>query len=574
MATVGSFSKGSVNNGAVKEVSFTFTNNIEDFVGSAANQDGRISETETDDVNIDFNEITEPDKFANAVGYIEPEKPSLLDRVGATICVFATSVLSGVGDVVEGVVDGGLWVISLGAEGLGAITGAEVCTDFASTLREAIAYDVVGEANKAFYENTEFGQKVNEASFMEYDSAAAQGIRKASKSAAEIAMATVTGGAGAMVLTGLEYAGSTAEKKYSAREDGDYSFQFKDEVMIGLAGATGAIKGKANTALGIGYKNLFHDIGEYGLPEMAKTIVHDVVNVEFFKTAFKHTYTGLTGVANWTNVGFHALDDVRQYVFGEKEFDFKNVATDVAEEAWYMFQTMVVKEFNNYVKAPHTYRDLTDEEAFNEYFRMKDKGGFSYISNYTKEQQIQFYNFLKEQPNANENIADMFKGLSTKDADILLRNLSDGGREQEICKILADDLFKEYGKNISYENLANYGGNFQKYIFLNLPEESRNIITEEMGKKLSYGILPIDELRAIFDPSDSSTKTAVEDIFNHVDGELLSYFKNKYEFSDTVHELVSWYDEQGKYIKKEIQTVSQNWDQIEALMKSLGLELG
>ena len=354
---IGSFNKSSIGSGQVTSKTISFTNQIENHVGRAAGEDGRIASTDVIDFDVMINEIEEPDKFANAVGYIPPEKPGFLESIGATLVVGFTSVLSGLGDIVEGVADGVLWVASLGAEALGEITGCEVCKDAASTLRQVIAYDVVGEANKALYGEGGILQGVNDASYMKYDSAAAQGIRKASKAVGEIALSAVTGGTAAMVIGGLEYAGAAAQTKYAAREDGDYSFHLKDELGIAAAGVGGALKGKANAALGKGYMDIFKANGFSG---GLSQIWHDVGNVNFVKTAFKNAYTGKASVINWINTGSSMAPDVVGYITGTRDFNLKNVLGTVWTGASYAGKTALLSEYNNYIKNPHTYGSLAD----------------------------------------------------------------------------------------------------------------------------------------------------------------------------------------------------------------------
>ncbi len=543
---IGSFNKSSIGSGQVTSKTISFTNQIENHVGRAAGEDGRIASTDVIDFDVMINEIEEPDKFANAVGYIPPEKPGFLESIGATLVVGFTSVLSGLGDIVEGVADGVLWVASLGAEALGEITGCEVCKDAASTLRQVIAYDVVGEANKALYGEGGILQGVNDASYMKYDSAAAQGIRKASKAVGEIALSAVTGGTAAMVIGGLEYAGAAAQTKYAAREDGDYSFHLKDELGIAAAGVGGALKGKANAALGKGYMDIFKANGFSG---GLSQIWHDVGNVRFIQTAFKNAYTGKASVINWINTGSSMAPDVVGYITGTRDFNLKNVLGTVWTGASYAGQTALLSEYNNYIKNPHTYGSLADPNVLeNEIKRLKEND-YKTIAGYTKEQQIQLMGEIKKDP---EKVQALFSNIKAKDADKLFKNISDGTTEKEIAATLAEAL-KGKG-DIKLADLAQYGGNFQKYIYGNLDPTTQKALCESIAREYSEtSILKMGpeliKIRTLFDPTDPKNINGLEEIWNNMAPGVKATFGSKFiTFYNFIHESVNWYDETGKLI--------------------------
>lgn len=87
--------------------------------------------------------------------------------------------------------------------------------------------DRVGDANRNFYENTEFGKWINENSNLKYDSAGAQSIQTATEFAGKLVLATaatVASGGAAAAAIGAVYGIGKAGEKYTQsvdRENGD-----------------------------------------------------------------------------------------------------------------------------------------------------------------------------------------------------------------------------------------------------------------------------------------------------------------------------------------------------------------
>jgi len=239
--------RSGIQGGSVTAKSISFTNNIERFVGRSSNSEGRIAATDVIDFDIDLGEIEEPEKFANAVGYIEPERLAWYERAAATICVGFTSIVSGVADVVESVVDGGAYLVA----GAMSLVGAD---DAANSVREFIQTSWVDEANKAFYEGTEIGRNINQASVMAYDSDAAMGIRntsaKVTKFVAETAL-TMVPGAGPVLAASfgaLSAMGEASENVYVTK--GIDNVGLADNVRILASGVGGAIEGYSAGQMG------------------------------------------------------------------------------------------------------------------------------------------------------------------------------------------------------------------------------------------------------------------------------------------------------------------------------------
>lgn len=82
--------------------------------------------------------------------------------------------------------------------------------------------DLVGEANKNYYENNPYGKRINEISNLKYDSAGAKAIQNAGEFTTKVVAATAatvaTGGAGAVVI-GAFYGGGKAAEDYAQSVD-------------------------------------------------------------------------------------------------------------------------------------------------------------------------------------------------------------------------------------------------------------------------------------------------------------------------------------------------------------------
>ncbi|MBQ8206669.1 MAG: hypothetical protein IJZ77_04330, partial [Bacilli bacterium] len=179
------------------------TTNFEEYQETNANAKNERSAKYND--SLDLNEFVEESKTPSQ------EEPPIYQQVGATVAVGATSILSGVLDVGESLLDGVVWCGSTIASWFGADT---------TKAKEFISKDLVSEANEVFYENTELGRNINDASYMKYDSETAQGIREVSEGVTTFVAATATGGgaltAGLGVLSGV---GNKSEEVYQKTTD-------------------------------------------------------------------------------------------------------------------------------------------------------------------------------------------------------------------------------------------------------------------------------------------------------------------------------------------------------------------
>lgn len=248
------------------------------------------------DDNNGFFHPNKEEEIENAILKLEkelgtPHKPDgwekfsdTVESVGATVVVGATSVVSGGVDLVESAVDGVIWAggtcVSGVAEGLDFL-GVEGAGDFAKSVEnwtmDTIAYDVTGELNKAFYENTSVGQAINDASYMKYDSELAQGIQNFTSDAVLAVGATAatvaTGGAAAplFVVGFAAGAGESAEKKFQDTENRDFWGSAGEIALDGtIKGVSTVATGKAGASLYNGVKTL-HSIGFDGAKAVAKS---------------------------------------------------------------------------------------------------------------------------------------------------------------------------------------------------------------------------------------------------------------------------------------------------------------
>ena len=172
---------------------------------------------------------------------------NFIKKCGATLAVGAVSVLSGAGDAVESVIDGGAWVVSKASSMVGDVTGIESFNDFSEKLDEKIAVDVVGNINEDFYSG--IGKNIEEESWLKHDSDVAETIRSISKTGTMMVASTLLTPAagfakGAYLLGAVSGFGDSAEKTY--QEHGT-DVSVGREILTGLAGA---VNGLSTVALG------------------------------------------------------------------------------------------------------------------------------------------------------------------------------------------------------------------------------------------------------------------------------------------------------------------------------------
>lgn len=257
-----------------KELSNSASNELSLDLSDFLEQSTSVSEEIFIDESMDIKQVEIP------VKKIEESKPwyeKVFDAVasaGATVVVGTTSLISGVAEVGEHIVDGGAYVVS----GTASLLGAE---EFSTDVKEFIATDWVDEANVAFYENTNIGQSINDKSAMEYDSEAAQTIKNITESATVMAASTAatvcTGGTASILLptvTGFAYGtGNAAEDTYAANGTDTSGMQ---DLLIFANGGFSALSWYTTGNLGKGFVEVGKGMAEASvqevLAEMAKGI--------------------------------------------------------------------------------------------------------------------------------------------------------------------------------------------------------------------------------------------------------------------------------------------------------------
>lgn len=171
----------------------------------------------------------------------------LLEETGATAVVAVTSTLSGILKVGEHVVDG---LDVVGADVISLYWGLQGRFDKVDEIQEKsldfIRRDLVGEANKKFYEDTEAGRKINSKSKFTYDSNTAKAITGASEFATKIVAATaltMVGGPLAAPVVGFVAGVGESGERYAqtvnreAGEKYDVGKAIRKEALGGVIGA-------------------------------------------------------------------------------------------------------------------------------------------------------------------------------------------------------------------------------------------------------------------------------------------------------------------------------------------------
>ena len=282
--------------------------------------------------------------------------------IGSTAAVVGTSVVSGIANIGEGIVDGLAWtggkIVEGGSWLVGKVAGlfskdAEESVmnwreEAKTGVKEFIATDWVGEANKAFYENTDIGRAINENSYLKYDSEIAQGISGATETIGKIALATAatigTGGAAAPLALGFLFGtGTRAEKLYQENTNTTGA----QELGIFISGLGEAANWYAQGKLGEGAVGLFNVIKNTGLKQTGALAINGVKSlIGNIKTnGIGNTLKGMLGSTkvssmmaadNLADSAGIIGDNTSRWLTGEEEFNLGNVAKAGGEllSAW------------------------------------------------------------------------------------------------------------------------------------------------------------------------------------------------------------------------------------------------
>lgn len=266
-----------------------------------------------------------------------------LEILESSAAVIGTSIVSGIAGLNEDLVDGVLWLGTAAVTGIATLCGEKEWAESAQNkMMDVISYDVVGEANKIFYENTSMGRQINEKSLIKYDSEVAQTIQNVSTKVTEFAAATAltiaTGGAAAPVAalivggTGfLVGAGDKAQENFS-QEDRDF---WGDSGEITIAGVIKAVEFYSEGKMGAGMIEAAGAIKSAGgvtnFFKNMKTVLSNgessLFTKETLKNGFKATFKDMDTYMDSIGAAFNNITyDSENGI----QIDWKGLATETA----------------------------------------------------------------------------------------------------------------------------------------------------------------------------------------------------------------------------------------------------
>ena len=196
-----------------------------------------IQKVETNTENIDLNSyLPNKEDIKQATDILG----DLVKSTAAGSVVSKAKMTAGLYDIIEHVVDGVIWTGGKVVEGVTYALGSSNNEEYNKKIlswrekekqfvKDVIAEDVVGHIEDAVF-NTQIGKKINDASYMKYDSKQANTIENTTKIGGEIAAATAatiaTGGAASPTLLAVtgsigfaEGAGIQAQKTYQQNKN-------------------------------------------------------------------------------------------------------------------------------------------------------------------------------------------------------------------------------------------------------------------------------------------------------------------------------------------------------------------
>ncbi len=245
--------------------------------------------------------------------YYETTRDFEIGQAAANVVIF-TSIISGVLDVGEGLLDGVVWATSTVASWFGVDT---------SNAKLFISRDLVGEANEDFYKNTEIGRTINNNSFIKYDSEFSQDLRAASKKvttfAVTTALAVTTGGATAPFAIGLVNGiGDAAESTYKKEL---FDTTALEEWLVLGSGILTGFSWMATGKLGQGHIRLAKDCISKGLEVIVPQMLRDVFKKDYLIVKLKELLFTQKGRGIYLSASLMTANDVVPYLTEEKDFD-------------------------------------------------------------------------------------------------------------------------------------------------------------------------------------------------------------------------------------------------------------
>ena len=437
-------------------------------------------------------------KIAKGVRWFIKEVVNVIDVVESTKTVITTSVLSAVGNIFEAIViDGYLGYIIAGKLDF---IGAD---NLANELRKFAARDLVGEANKWFYEETDRGKHINEKSLIKYDSAIAKGVTTFTELTVVIAAAAVvevfTGGTATpailAVFGGLGFlkgAGDQAEGAYQEKLEAgieDLSLGAIDNLKVIGRGGLEALSWvfKAKAGVGIGQMIEAAKVSSWG--EVLTLVKNDFLSEKNLKMMFSKGNV----IMNAIGAGFQSSPQIMKVVQKARvgELESKDVAFLVVELIGYFGLNTVTDGLRNVTSgfiSPKKAKMLADN-------LIKGKKGAS-LAKFLQE----YNDSSVERIISNLNGSDVYthiQKLDSEDITKILNMLNDSQKGDFAVKASFEFLKTDGSKLLSLDDLGKYGDEMQEQIF-------NQIVYRVVNKE---DVLSLDDVKKVCD----------EDLFKKID---------------------------------------------------------
>lgn len=282
----------------------------------------------------------------------------------ATKAVVATSVVSGIANIGEGIADGLTWTGGKIVEGGSWVAGKVVgwfSDDAESAVMEwretakqdikvFIGTDWVGLANQKFYEETELGRRINEKSAIKYNSEIAQSITSVTETAGKFALATAAtcipgvGAVAAPLILG--FTSGVGEQSETLYKDNPNTTGTQ-ELGIFVSGLGEAANWYAMGKLGKSGLDFANIVKQTGLKNTGALLINGAKNIfsniqnngisNTLKGIFKSSKaTSLIAADNLSDSVGIIGDNVSDWLIGNEKFTF-NSALDAVKElglAW------------------------------------------------------------------------------------------------------------------------------------------------------------------------------------------------------------------------------------------------
>ena len=303
-----------------------------------------INQTNYEIETIDFLDVTnieekkEENSFLNELG-----------KVGATVVVGTTSVISGILKLGEWIQDGGTWIKGTVTSGILDIVGAdELAVDIRNKTQEEIARDQVGEINEFLYNQTSVGQAINEASYLKYDSEIAKSIQnistEATKWVAATALTVGTAGLAAPVSAMLVFGtgavqgiGKSAEQRYQDLNNSSYDTGaiLLDGVGCGFSwyasgklgqGAVGLTKVVSQSVSQTGVKGTVKFFKNMFGEKLKKLNLKNLFTKDFYKNTFKNGLFDFDQLIDSASMG---VDNITSSINSKTEIDWKQISKEI-----------------------------------------------------------------------------------------------------------------------------------------------------------------------------------------------------------------------------------------------------